>query len=127
MVEGAENKHLGREVYCGGVGFSWWELSKFLASRSRPVLFSYAKSLATFKMIHIPISKILKAFFQKHSCGSLLWKDVKIFAKFTAKHLCESLFLIKLEAWGLQLYFKNTPAHCCFHVHFEKFLKAPIL
>ena len=26
------------------------------------------------------------------------------FAKFTGKHLCQSLFLIKLQAWGLQLY-----------------------
>ena len=26
------------------------------------------------------------------------------FAKFTGKHLCQSLFLIKLQPWGLQLY-----------------------
>ena len=31
------------------------------------------------------------------------------FANFTGKHLCESLFLIKLEAWGLQLYLKRDP------------------
>ena len=32
-------------------------------------------------------------------------KDVlKNFAIFTGKHLCHSLFLIKLQAWGLQLY-----------------------
>ena len=26
------------------------------------------------------------------------------FAKFTGKHLCQGLFLIKLQTWGLQLY-----------------------
>ena len=32
----------------------------------------------------------------------------KNFAKFTGKHLRQSLFLIKLQAWGLQLYWKET-------------------
>ena len=32
------------------------------------------------------------------------------FAKFTGKHLCRSLyFLMKLQAWGLQLYLKEFP------------------
>ena len=29
---------------------------------------------------------------------------------FTEKHMCWSVFLIKLQAWGLQLYQKETPA-----------------
>ena len=29
------------------------------------------------------------------------------FVKFTGKHLCQSLFLIKLQGSGLQLYLKN--------------------
>ena len=29
------------------------------------------------------------------------------FAKFAGKHLCQSLCLIKLQAWGLQLYSKR--------------------
>ena len=35
---------------------------------------------------------------------------LKIFASFTGKHLCWSLFLIKLHAFRLQLYSKKTPA-----------------
>ena len=35
----------------------------------------------------------------------------KNFAKFTAKHLCWSFFLIKLKASGLQLCSKETPTH----------------
>ena len=35
---------------------------------------------------------------------------VRNFVKFTGKHLCRGLFLIKLQAWGLQLYKKETPA-----------------
>ena len=31
------------------------------------------------------------------------------FTKFTGKHLCQSLFLIKLKLWGLQLYYKRDP------------------
>ena len=30
------------------------------------------------------------------------------FAKFTGKHLCQILFLIRLQAWGLQLYLKRS-------------------
>ena len=32
------------------------------------------------------------------------------FAKLTGKHLCQSLFLIKLQAYSLQLYWKRPPA-----------------
>ena len=32
------------------------------------------------------------------------------FAKFAGKHLCQNLFLIKFQAWGLQLYLKKTLA-----------------
>ena len=32
---------------------------------------------------------------------------LKIFAKSTANHLYQSLFLIKFQAWGLQLYLKG--------------------
>ena len=40
----------------------------------------------------------------------VLWKKgvLRNFAKFTGKHLCRSLFLIKLQASGLQLYQKRN-------------------
>ena len=43
--------------------------------------------------------------------------DLRNLTKFTGKHLCQSLFLIKLQAWGLQLYYKwdlNTGVFCEF-------------
>ena len=35
---------------------------------------------------------------------------LRSFTKLTRKHLCQSLFLIRLQAWGLQLYLKGN---CC--------------
>ena len=40
--------------------------------------------------------------FEKQPSELLYKKNVlKYFAKFLEKHLCQSLFLIKLQAWGL--------------------------
>ena len=36
---------------------------------------------------------------------------LKNFANFSGKHLCWSLFLIKLQALGLQLHYKETSTH----------------
>ena len=48
------------------------------------------------------------------------WKVVlKTFATFTGKHLCLSLFLIKLPS-GLQLYFKKRLYHRFFSVNITK-------
>ena len=45
----------------------------------------------------------------------------RIFTKFTGKHLCQSLFLIKLQVLG-----KNeTQVHSCFPVNFAKFPRTP--
>ena len=46
---------------------------------------------------------------------------LKKFAKLTGKHLCQSLFLIKLQAWGLQLDFLKKPCNRCFLVNFVKY------
>ena len=48
---------------------------------------------------------------------------LKKFAKFTGKRLCQSLFLIKLQATLL----KKRPWHRCFPVYFAKFLRTPFL
>ena len=52
----------------------------------------------------------------RSSLPEVFYKKVvlKNFAKFTGKHLCQSLFLIKLQALGL-----------CFPVNFAKFLRTP--
>ena len=44
------------------------------------------------------------------------------FAKFTGKHLCQSLFLMKLQAAPATL-LKKRPCYRCFPVSFAKFLR----
>ena len=52
-------------------------------------------------------------------------KDVlRNFAKFTGKHLCQSLFLIKLHVLGLN-FFQKRLCYKCFPVNFPKFLRRP--
>ena len=52
---------------------------------------------------------------------------LKNFGKFTAKYQCQSLFLVKLQARGLQLYFIKKETRQCFPVNFAKFLKTPLV
>ena len=47
---------------------------------------------------------------RSHQRCSLKKGVLKNFTKFTGKHLCQSLFLIKLQAWDLQLIEKETLA-----------------
>ena len=56
--------------------------------------------------------------FQKQSLRGVL----RNFAKFTEKHLCQSLFFNKVSGSGLQLYLKKRLWHSCFPVNFAKFL-----
>ena len=46
------------------------------------------------------------------------------FVKFTEKHLCWSLFLIKLQACK---FIEKRLQHWCFPLHVRKFLRTPIL
>ena len=56
-----------------------------------------------------------KKIFRSSRPGVFCKKGVlRNFANFTGKHLCESLFLIKLEARGLQLYLKRDPGTIVF-------------
>ena len=64
--------------------------------------------------------------FQKHLFGDILQnRVVKIFAKFTEQHLCWSLFLIKLQPSGLELFLKKKLQHRCFPLNFVKFIRTP--
>ena len=50
----------------------------------------------------------------------------KIFcAKFTRKHLCRSLFLIKLQVFILQLHWKKGLPHRCFLMNFASLYRTP--
>ena len=59
-------------------------------------------------------------FKQKQSLGGVLQN----FAKFTGKHQCESLFLIKLQSLVPGI---KRPWHRCFPVNFAKFLRTSFL
>ena len=52
---------------------------------------------------------------------------LKNFAIFTGKHLCWSLFLIKLQDWRLAFSLKKTLQHRCFHMNIARFLKIAFL
>ena len=49
--------------------------------------------------------------------------DFFVVAKFTAKHLCRSLFLIKLHVPILQLHWNKGLPHRCFLVNFPRYLR----
>ena len=49
------------------------------------------------------------------------------FAKFKGKHVCLSLFLIKLQVLCLQHVLKKGAWQMCFLVNFAKFLRTPLL
>ena len=50
-------------------------------------------------------------------------KKIIFFAKFTRKHLCRSLFLIKLQFSILQLDWKKGLQHRCFLMNFARYLR----
>ena len=50
---------------------------------------------------------------------------LKIFAKFTGKHLCQSLFFNKIAGLKCATLLKMGPWRRCFPVYFVKFLKTP--
>ena len=51
---------------------------------------------------------------------------LETFTDFTGKHLCWSLFLIKLQAYACN-FIKRRIQNKCFPVKFAKFLKTPFL
>ena len=70
-------------------------------------------------------AKILQTYFtvQKQSLRGVLIKNVlKNFAKFTGKHLCQSLFLNKVAGLRSTTLLKKKLWHRCFPVNFAKFL-----
>ena len=50
---------------------------------------------------------------------------LKNFANFTGRHLCWSLFFIKLQAWGPAIFFKKTPG--VFPLKFPKLFQKKFL
>ena len=63
---------------------------------------------------------------QKQSSGGVLKKRfLRNFAKFTGKHLCESLFFNKVAGLMHATLLKKRLWHRCFPVNFVEFLRTP--
>ena len=62
-----------------------------------------------------------------HRSCSVRKSALRNFAKFTGKHLCHSLFCIKVAGLRLQLYLKKRLWQRFFPVNFAKFLRTPFL
>ena len=66
--------------------------------------------------------------FQKQQSGGVLEKGaLRIFAKLTGKHLCQSLFFNKVAGLRPATLLKKRLRHRCFPVSFVKFLRTPLL
>ena len=65
----------------------------------------------------------------RNSCPEVFCEKgvLRNFAKFKGKHMCLSLFLIKLQVLCLQHFLKKGAWHMCFLVNFAKFLRTPLL
>ena len=59
----------------------------------------------------------------RHQRSFLIKGVLRNFAKFTGKHLCQSLFFNKVAALRPTTLLKRRPWHRCFPVNFTKFLE----
>ena len=67
-------------------------------------------------------------FYDKHSAEGFCKKGVLgNFAKFTGKHLCQSIFFNKAAGLRPAILLKKRPWHRCSPVNFAKFLRTPFL
>ena len=98
--------------------FSFILCSSFLFS-------SFSISISSF---NIRISS-LSLYRSSHRRCSVRKDVLRNFPKFTGKHLCQSLFLIKFQASGLRpaTLLKTRLWHRCFPVNLAKFLRTPVL
>ena len=65
----------------------------------------------------------------KSSCPEVLYKKetLKIFVKFTGKHLCQCVFFNKVVGLRSVTLLRMRPRYKCFSVNFPKFLRIPYL
>ena len=70
---------------------------------------------------------IINTYWSSHRRYSVRNFFFRNFAKFTGKHLCESLFFNKVAGLSLQKSLKKGLSHWCFPVNFTKFLRIPFL
>ena len=100
-----------------------FNLAKFSISTCKRVIFLTKKwgLLQVFQLLHF--------FTFRSSRPEIFCKKgvLRNFAKFTRKHLCESLFFNNVAYLSLQLYLKKRLWHRCFPVNCAKFLRTPFL
>ena len=92
----------------------WLFLEKILLSA---ILYYFFIHLITLN--GIPQKQPLEMFYKK--------RVLENSAKFTGKHLCQSLFFNKVAVWSLQLCWKKRLWYRCFRVNFAKLLRAHFL
>ena len=86
--------------------------------------FSTSSKKARTKKLFKGVSLIISTFYQR--C-SIINGVLRNFAKFTAKHLCQSLFFNKVAGLRVATLLKKRLCHRCFPVNFAKFLIISIL
>ena len=95
------------------------------------IIFKYSQSLfalTCYIIAHlVPTSIVFMNTRRIHQRCSLEKTSLKNFAIFTGKHLCRSLFLIKLQINFSINFIKKRLQHRCFSVNIDKFLITPIL
>ena len=70
---------------------------------------------------------MVKIVLSEAATGGVLYKNVFLkFAKFTGKHLCQSLFFNKVAGLRPATLLKKRLWHRCFPVNFATFLRTPI-
>ena len=73
------------------------------------------------------VKGVLKICRSSHRGCSVLKGVFKNFAKFTGKHMCQSLFFNKVVGFRPGTFLKKRLWHKCFLVNFERILRTPFL
>ena len=91
-------------------------------------VYSFLSTLAI-KQSTVCLKKCFEKTLFRSSRPEVFCKKVVLrnFAKFTGKHLCQSLFFIKVEGLGPATLLKKRLWYRCFFVNFAKFLRTTFL
>ena len=90
--------------------------------------FQYHRYSKTYFHSFIPLNlNSLTSFRSSHRRCSVKKGVLRNFAKFTGKHLCQSLFFNKVAGLRPETLLKKRLWHKCFPVNFAKFLRTPFL
>ena len=101
------------------------ETMKSLLFQIKVTMSAYALHEVMKKQCHkVRLLRLYASATSSHQRCSMKKGVLRNFAKFTGKHLCQSLFFNKVAGWGLQFDLKRL-WHRCFPKNFAKFIRAP--